>query len=252
MLMAGQRANIVPETCLAIVEGDPEKYRTSFESYLSQHHLHGHIEEEGNHTKLTLIGRASHAASPESGINAACYMCDYLKDKTNNQLVHFIHQYFFEDTAGKKLGIDFTGEMGPLTVNLGIVCYKNEQVSVTLDLRCPHEIDQDHLVSQIAQATKAYNFIETHHIGPYLYVDPQSKLIQSLHSAYLEYSEDKNAKPVTMGGGTYAKTMPNCVAFGLGFPGVDNHIHESNEFLSIDDLILGTAIFAKAIYNLIQ
>mgnify|MGYP002231501131 CR=1 FL=1 len=55
-----------------------------------------------------------------------------------------------------------------------------------------------------------------------------------------------------LGGGTYAKSMPNCVAFGCEFKDEDNAIHGNNENIKIDSLLKSTEIFAKAIYDLIK
>ena len=53
-----------------------------------------------------------------------------------------------------------------------------------------------------------------------------------------------------IGGGTYAKEMPNIVAFGPIFPGEPDVIHKPNEYIKIDDLILISKIYAKALYEL--
>ena len=55
-----------------------------------------------------------------------------------------------------------------------------------------------------------------------------------------------------MGGGTYAKSMPNCVAFGAEFLGEDNLIHGNNENIKIESLLKATEIYCQAIYNLIK
>ena len=107
--------------------------------------------------------------------------------------------------------------------------------------------------SCIVKAIKPMGWTEEHHIGPYLFVDPESELITTLHQAYVKYTHDEQAKPVTMGGGTYAKSMPNtCVAFGMEFPGSPNAIHENNEILRVDELMLGVAIYAEALYHLVK
>ena len=83
-------------------------------------------------------------------------------------------------------------------------------------------------------------------------MDPQSELVQKLHNAYVEFTGDHTHQPQAIGGGTYAKTMPNCVAFGVEFPGTNNKIHQNNEEIAIDDLLRATAIFTKALYDLIK
>lgn len=251
-LYSGNRANIVPEVCEAYLTGSYKQYRESFAEYLSAHQLDGYVEEEGNHTKLVLIGKSAHASTPELGINGAVYMCHYLSTISQNQLVQFIDQYFYNDCYGEKLGIAYTGLMGPLTVNLGVINYKNGHVNMIIDMRVPHEVTDEQLTAKMQKCLNVYGLKETHHLGKALYIDPQSELIQKLHNAYVEFTGDHNHQPQAIGGGTYAKTMPNCVAFGIEFPDSDNKIHQNNEEISIDDLMKATAIYAKAIYDLIK
>lgn len=249
-LCAGSRANIVPETCTAIVEGNYKQFKASFETFVNIHNLQGMVEEEGNHTKLTMIGKSAHGSTPEIGINAVVYMAKYLQDITDNDLVTFINEYLNTYT-GQSLDIDFTGEMGPLTMNVGVIRYRKDSFEITLDLRCPHDINFDDMISKVQKACKKYAFSETHEIGKALYVDPNSTLITKLHSAYKEVTGDTSA-PQAIGGGTYAKSMPNCVAFGPAFIGEETNIHENNECISIDSLLKATEIYARSIYSIIK
>ena len=251
-LYSGTRANIVPEICEAYVVGNYKQYRDSYMQYLNENGLHGSLEEEGNHTKLTLVGKSAHASTPEEGINAATYMCRYLSTISQNKLVHFINDCFYNDHYGEKLGIAYKGLMGHLTVNLGIVNYKDGNVKMIVDMRVPHEVSDEVLTKPVEERVVQYGLKQQHHLGKALYVDPQSDLVQALHNSYVEFTNDFESKPQAIGGGTYAKSMPNCVAFGAGFPGVDNKIHQNNEEIAIDDLLKATAIFAKAIYDLIK
>ena len=250
-LSAGNRANIVPETCEAVICGNYKQYVDSYKSFLSINDLTGDIEEEGNHTKLVLKGKSAHASTPEEGINAVVYLCKYLATVVDNKLVNFILEYL-DDCNGKKLGIDHVGVMGPLTLNLGIISYCKENFKITLDLRCPHDMDFDNMISKFQTVCANYGFNESHNIGKALYVDPDSKLIKTLHEAYVNVTGDTVNKPQTMGGGTYAKSMPNCVAFGAEFLGEDNLIHGNNENIKIESLLKATEIYCQAIYNLIK
>lgn len=251
-IYAGTRPNIVPGICEAYVSGNYKTYKKSFEDFLSENHLDGCVEEEGNHTKLVLNGRSAHASTPELGINAATYMCHYLKTVSNNKLVHFVDQYFFDDHYGKKLNVGFEGHMGPLTSNLGIFKYKDGNVLLVVDMRVPHEVTKEQLVEPIQECLNEIGLKQTHELGKALFINPESELVQTLHNAYVEFTGDHENKPQTIGGGTYAKSMPNCVAFGVEFPGVDNKIHQDNEQIDIEDLLKATAIYTKALYDLIK
>ena len=251
-LYAGTVSNIVPEVCEAIVVGNYKQYKEGFNTFLKENNLNGSVEEEGNHTKLTVVGKSAHASTPEEGINAATYMCHYLATVSNNKLVHFIDKCLHKAYNAQNLNLGFVGKMGPVTVNLGILSYKDGNANITLDFRLPHEVTEEYLMEHINPLLKEYGFNETHSYTQGLYFDPESHFVQTLYNAYVEITGDNVHKPETMGGGTYAKSMPNCVAFGASIPGKEYKMHQNNEQIEIEDLVKATAIYAKAIYELIK
>ena len=250
-MVAGDRVNIVPGECEAIIEGNHKQYEESFKQFLSDHHVTGIIEEEGNCTKLVLKGKSAHASLPEEGINAVSLLATYLDTVINNKLVHFIATYL-NDYYGKGLQINHEGLMGKLTMNLGVVKYVKEDADIELDLRCPHEIDLKKMCNGVKELCQSLGLNLESDIHEPLYIDPNSELVQKLHKAYVEVSGDTESQPQAIGGGTYAKSMPNCVAFGCEFKDEDNAIHGNNENIKIDSLLKSTEIFAKAIYDLIK
>lgn len=247
---AGTVANIVPERCVAIVNKSVAELKDSYMEYLAKYELDGSIESCEQGCMIELVGKSSHASLPHLGKNAAVYLASYLNTVIKHPLVDFLDTYFAEDYYAKKLGFGFTGMMGPLTLNVGIVNYEDEEVKVILDLRCPHELDEEAMVQTMDEILAKYDLSEQHHIGKHLFVDPESDFIKALHSAYVDVTGDVNSKPQAIGGGTYAKTMPNCVAFGPEFEGTDNQIHQNNEFAKIDEIKMEMEIYANALYNL--
>jgi succinyl-diaminopimelate desuccinylase len=57
---------------------------------------------------------------------------------------------------------------------------------------------------------------------------------------------------LAIGGGTYAKEMPNIVAFGPIFPGKPDLDHQPDECIEIEDLIKMTKIYANSIKELAE
>ena len=54
-----------------------------------------------------------------------------------------------------------------------------------------------------------------------------------------------------MGGGTYARCLPNAVAFGPKFPdGNAGGAHTVGEYSSISDLIKAARLYAHCLYSL--
>ena len=69
-------------------------------------------------------------------------------------------------------------------------------------------------------------------------------------SIYRKYTGQKDAQPITMGGATYARAVPNTVAFGPVFPGEVDLCHQPNEYIDIETMVTSTKIFAEALYQL--
>ena len=58
---------------------------------------------------------------------------------------------------------------------------------------------------------------------------------------------NSDAKPLAIGGGTYSRMLPKCVAFGPAFPGEMTAIHEKNEWISLESLDKMTLMYAEAL-----
>ena len=82
-----------------------------------------------------------------------------------------------------------------------------------------------------------------------LYVPKDNALVTKLCNIYNKIS-GKSECPIAIGGATYARAFPNFVSFGTNMPGDEDMCHKVDEFISINNLILSTNIYATAIYEL--
>lgn len=82
--------------------------------------------------------------------------------------------------------------------------------------------------------------------NPPLYVPADSPLVIKLQKVYKEVTGEE-PELIAIGGGTYARAIPNAVAFGSQFPGKPEVAHKKDEYIEIDDLIKCTKIYAHAI-----
>ena len=82
-----------------------------------------------------------------------------------------------------------------------------------------------------------------------LYLPEDCELVQTLLHVYADET-GLPAIPKSIGGGTYAKAIPNVVAFGPIFPGDEVREHKPDEFMEIDRLMENVHIFAEALYRL--
>ena len=112
-----------------------------------------------------------------------------------------------------------------------------EKLSFTLDIRYPNSTTEEHVVKNVKENVEAYGLVpevETHSL---LYVPTESELVQKLMKVYQEQTGDMEAEPIAIGGGTYAKSFDNLVAYGPIFPGEEEVIHAPKEFANMDNLV---------------
>ena len=84
-----------------------------------------------------------------------------------------------------------------------------------------------------------------------LYIDEASGFIGILMEAYQKGSGDDSGRPMAIGGATYARAIPNAVAFGPLFPDEEELAHEANEYLALESLEKMTLIYIEALKKLL-
>ena len=204
---------------------------------------------EGN--KLTVFGVDAHAMSPELGVNAISYGLEALyKAGIDDVFVTAYHDKIGLTYNGEKLGVDFVDEYSNLTYNVGLAYMADGNVTTTFDIRFPVTKACDEITEPLLKNGEGYIKIKSTHVP--LFFDPESPMIKSLLDAYYKVKGNRDDKPLVIGGGTYAKVMPNIVAFGCEDMNVDSHIHDDNEFASAESLLFQTETYAEAILNLLK
>ena len=77
-----------------------------------------------------------------------------------------------------------------------------------------------------------------------------AKIVKRLMNVYSRATGEKNPKPAISGGGTYAKRLPNAIAFGMWFPGKPYPGHDTDEKIPIDDLHRGARVLIHALVDI--
>ena len=129
---------------------------------------------------------------------------------------------------------------------------KDGQISAAIDIRFPVTYTTSQMESLVKPYLEDDNGITViNHMSEPLFYPADSPLVRALYNAYVEVTGDTQNKPVVIGGGTYAKSVPGIIAFGCEYPGADNHIHDANEKLEIEELKQQVEIYVQAIKNLL-
>ncbi len=257
---AGSRPNIVIGKANALVKTMSAEQLATFEFYLKSQNLVGSYQEENGNHRLFIEGVFSHAAWPYNGTNAAMHLLNFVGSCLNDEVAYKIAQ-IFTNWQGKDANIMYEGAyMGFLTMNPGIVNIKDGEVLVTLDIRYPNDTNLENIETGIQKALTDHELnlvMETkEHMQP-LFMNPNSEFIQTLEKAYREVSKDDFTPLKTMGGGTYARKLPNCVAFGPEFPTSKLETkefvggpHQKDEGMKLEDLYNAVEIYANVLKEL--
>ncbi|MDY0295344.1 MAG: dipeptidase PepV [Acholeplasmataceae bacterium] len=248
----GFRDNMVPDYASALLEPNKD-YIASFKKFLNDHQYEGTTEVKNDKIFIKVVGKSAHGSTPQFGENAIDRMMSFLmSENLGGSMLEAYEKLLLNDFLGKKVGVDYVDEeMGELTNNVGVFNAENGTYQIHLNLRYPNHVSFDEVVLKLQKAFETFGAtvkVDKHQL--LLYKDPNSALVKTLMDIYKKHTDDKDAKPINIGGGTFARAMPNCVAFGPHFLDKPTFIHQKNEFIGIDDLLLATIIYTEALYEL--
>lgn len=210
------------------------------------------FDYESSDDRVTVLGLSRHSKDAAQGINALVRLATALDSLTDHPALTFLAEKIGQDATGAKLFGDISDEpSGSLSFNIAGLTLNHQKSEIRLDIRIPVLADKDKLVSRLTQVAGALGltYEEYDYLAP-LYVPLDSDLVSTLMTVYQEKTGDLTSQPISSGGATFARTMPNCVAFGACFPHTPQTEHQENECMPLDDLYKTMDIYAEAVYRL--
>ena len=248
----GEASNVVCKKCTAKLPLESFNI-DKLKNYLDLHKVAYDIEIS-NEITLTTYGVAAHASTPDLGVNAINYMFEALYEADfNDSFINFFHRNFALTNHGELLGYEeVEDEISNTSINFGVAKKRGNDVIVSLDMRFPVKSNSDKCYELLEKCEDEENeFALANKVEP-LYFDINSPMIKALKKAYEDVTHDLETEMEAIGGGTYAKAINNCIAFGCEFIGETNHIHDVDERLDINSLKKQVEIYIEAIKNLDQ
>lgn len=256
-IKGGNAPNMVPDYAEAtLIENH------GLEKMLNSYNLkHGVKLEYSRDNNLTIIkahGISAHGSTPEKGKNAIAMLLGFLDELEMeigdlSNFISFINISIGAETDGNNLGISLKDDYNSLVLNLGVIDINEQNGSALINIRYPITSAESIVRNGIEASLKGSDIKISEWICKEpLFFKPNHPLIKALMNVYKAHTGDENAKPITIGGGTYARTIPNSVAFGAQFPGKEDTMHQKDEYIEVDDLIKITEIYASAIDALLK
>ncbi|WP_031543254.1 Sapep family Mn(2+)-dependent dipeptidase [Mesoplasma photuris] len=232
------------------IVNDLVSYKGPKQEEIQKYLTENNIKTEMKDGLLLVKGAAGHGSLPWVGVNAATWLAKALYENdihhpTTDYLAENAHMNYNHSTIFKSI----KDETGDLTQNLGIIDIKDGSQRMAFNYRVPVFTEpKEKFIPVITEFVKKYNLeTEVIAIEDSVYVPRDSDLIKGIMSVYQEVTGDMESQPLAIGGGTYAKSMPNIVAFGAEFDIEQSTMHAYNEYVKIDDLKKMLEIYTKAI-----
>lgn len=205
----------------------------------------------GENITVTALGEGGHASTPWLGDSALTKLMRALGSLAAPETAPFAAlASLFSDYYGSGINLACKDEVsGPLTVNLGTLTYNENGGEAWIDIRHPVTLPATRVRAALSAALpEGWVFTEGHLQAPH-HVEAEHPLVKTLLGIYEKYTGLKG-KPIAIGGGTYARTIPTAVAFGPIFEGEESLAHKPNERMSVESLLKNAQIYAAAIIAL--
>lgn len=257
----GSVSNIVPDQALISLKPSADLKESG--KRLSEEISVTSTEEQ---IAFSTRGLSKHSAFPEGSINAigkltgALLQANLLPD-CDQKVFQFVHRVC-SSYDGSALGICCDDELsGQLTCVGGVVRWKEQRLELSLNIRYPISADSDWLKEQLqSSAAKAGFEVEVCIDNKPNYFDPDSVYVKTLTDIYNRIMNTES-EAFVMGGGTYARKVPNAVAFGPGLPMDASSLelpeghgscHAPDEIQSVSNLLTALKIYVSALIELDQ
>ena len=249
----GVAGNVVPDRAFALVKADIAGLKDTENVKVSA---------ENGLVRVAAFGVGGHAAHPAGTVNAIGLVVNYLLENhlcsaQENEFLTFLHDVF-ATTDGSTLGIAADdGVFDPLTCIGGVISMKDGVLTQNINVRFPTNTNAESMTRVLREkAAAAHATFDPARAAEPFYIDPETPVIRTLIDTYNDVT-GKQAKPFTMGGGTYARHFKNAVSFGMeeeneAQPAWVGPMHGADEGVSIELLMRSLKIYILAVYRLMQ
>lgn len=206
-------------------------------------------EKEG--LKIRVEGKGAHSASPQNGDNALVKLLHLLSrlPGTQKRLKDLAKVFPYGDHQGTRLGITPQGRE-PFTVSLNCLCWNERKgLYAICDCRIPVGMTKEMVVPLLTEAMKEFGIlVRGTWTEPHM-VSDDSSFVKTLLACWEECSK-RPGIPKAIAGNTYAHGIVGAVAYGFADPDIRTGTHGPDEYVLIDQLLLGTRIYARMILEL--
>lgn len=205
--------------------------------------------------KISVKGKRSPTNAPEMGINGITLLAGKLREYSTfsddlREYFNWIYQSFHEKHFGEGVNLAISDDdSGKLILTPYELKHYEEGFELSVAIRYPVTFSEKEIIDRITEVLPEFYQLDIIRSIPSTNFSKENENVKKLSAVY-ETVTGLDGKPVTTTGATYARSMPNIIAFGPSFPGQKGIAHNKNEYMDLNDLLKNLEIYTLAIYEL--
>lgn len=155
----------------------------------------------------------------------------------------WLNEKIADQYNGENLGLNYRDEdSGELQLSFYDLEKSVDEISFSISMRYPVTISEEKILNQLKSQLLDGMKIKINRSFPSTVKDKNLPYMQRFSKIYAE-DTGLNGEPVTTTGATYAREMPNIIAFGPSFPGQKGIAHKGDEWLKYSDWLMMMQIY---------
>jgi dipeptidase D len=211
--------------------------------------------------RIAVTGLAVHSSTADEGHNAMWPLASVARrlgvGGSAGAMLKLVNEWFDGDLWGKKLDVAYADPfMGGLLVTADVLRLDKGEVHLGINMRRPAGMTAkdfnaklDAALAKLRAAAPGLREVERY-VGDPAAADLSGTLVPALLDIYRKHTGQKDAKAISIRGGTYARLFPGAVDFGPAMPGRPYRGHAPDEYIDTDVLTLTTKMVFDAVVTL--
>jgi dipeptidase D len=252
----------VPEDAALLVTGADDALRQRLQTRIDSRDddVEYRLQADGERIRLSARGRAAHSSAPEQGINALTHLAalldgEALAPSAAGQAVDFVNALLGTGLYGERFGEAAFEHplMGRLSINLSTARRSEGGTELAINLRAPAGKSPAQLEAELREAISSWAAARRL-AEPTLRIDlnegyypEQAPHAEQMLAVFRHFTGDRESPPVSIGGSTHARLLPNAVGFGPSMPGERYTGHSEHEFITRAQMELNLRMYSSAL-----
>lgn len=250
----GERGVLGVDITTSISDNSQETL-TSFAGNFDRSAIPDTLNYSINKESFTIKGKRAPSNAPEMGKNVITLFSNEAQHHSAvtgefKQYLHWLSDSLHDKHDGAGLGINFFDEeSGYLALTPYELSFNKNTIKLGLSMRYPVSINKEDILTELNKHLPNNSTVTVTRDMPSTYFDKHHPMVEKMTQVY-EQATGLDGTPVTTTGATYARSMPNIIAFGPSFPGQKGIAHNKNEYMNKKDLMKNLQIYTYLLAEL--